>query len=353
MRSSTTGACVFCGVVRSLEEPHCPRCGRPWIDSRVPVATPLARLGPTSGHVMSVMTATAAAHTASGGGAVMVDGETGYPEIAEREPGPGTDDETLLLGGGEPPVTPLDDSAVRWWLPVGIALLVFAAYAFVFSVLLSRSGREEIAAPVTTTTRGTEPSTSTTTTTATPVTTTLPQTTLPEIPARGDPIPLRELRLGAFQLGPLEFGDPNALGALVATLGQPDTYFPVGESLGLCPIDEGRAMVWGPLTAIFRSEEGNELLVAYRLEGGRGAADHPAGSLRTLSGVGLGDDAAAIEANYEGSRVVFQDIEDRDGFLVLRSTDERTLLWGWLSPDEPATITLVASPRPCDGGPFA
>ncbi|MFQ5554406.1 MAG: hypothetical protein ACE5GC_03405 [Acidimicrobiia bacterium] len=256
----------------------------------------------------------------------------------------------------------LDHRPIRWWIPVGIALVVLAVYGIVFASLLSRTGDEIVTAPITTTTAAiatTRPTTTTTTTTIPPTTTTtippVTTTTLAPIPVSGDPIAVSDLSLAASELGPIAFGDgaADAAGVLAASLGQPDTYFSVGENMGLCPTDEGRALVWGPFTAIFRNSSGTEVLAGYRLAAPeQGSAPHPTEGMRSLSGIGLGDTTSAIEAAYQRSIVAFQEIDGESGFLVLRSTDERTLLWGLLSSDEPATVELIASPRPCDGGPF-
>ncbi len=380
MTDPSLGACVFCGTERPRDQERCPTCGRPWIDRRLATDDPPPRREPTAGRVLADAVSTTAVDTTTAVGVSEVSIGTGDDRPGDGDP---VDAVTSATGGvseEEPPLRAtadapeaaepagdadtagpaVADKPIRWWIPLGIALAVLVVYAIVFSVLLSRSGTEEIAAPVTTSSRAVEPSTTSTTvattTTTTVATTTTTTATLPPLPASATTIAIEDLELGAFQIGPIEFGDRDvdAAGLLVASLGQPDTYFPVGENQGLCPTDEGRALVWGPLTAIFRTDDGVEVLAGYTFDGAApAAADHPATSMRTLSGIGLGDTKNALELAYAQSRVVFEPLSGQDGFIVLRSSDDRTLLWGTLDGAEPPAVTLLGSPRPCDGGPFA
>lgn len=262
----------------------------------------------------------------------------------------------------------------RWLFPVAITAGALAVYAIVFAVLLDRTGKDDdpeppIATPTTTapepppttapdpvtTTPAPPPTTAAPTTTAVPTTTTTTEPPPPPIPALGDPIPLEELTLGAFSLGPLEFGDAdtNALGRLVATFGQPDEVTAIGEADGLCPTESGTAARFGWLTVLLRDEAGVDVLVAYRLEDPEsGEADHPTADLRTISGAAIGDTVANWNAIYGTSIVRTAEVDGRAVLLLLRSSDERTLLWGPLTDDDPALMAGVYSPRPCDGGPF-
>lgn len=247
-------------------------------------------------------------------------------------------------------------------------------YAIVFAVLLDRTGRDDppappiasattavldpsptmISEPVTTAVT-LAPSITSVPATTLPATTTTPPTTEPPIPSLGDPIPLDELTLGAFSLGPLDFGstDTNALGRLVATFGQLDSVEAIGEANGLCPTESGRAARFGWLTVLVRDEAGTEVLVAYRL-GQPDSADegHPTATLQTISGAAIGDTAARWNDIYGTSIVRTVEIDGGPVLLLLRSSDERTLLWGPLSTDAPAAMQGINSPRPCDGGPF-
>ncbi len=262
----------------------------------------------------------------------------------------------------------------RWVFPVVITAAAVAVYAIVFAVLLERTGgTDEPDAPVAlpstlatnppqTTSPGPTssapvppPPTAAPTTTGAPTTTASTEPPVPPLPALGDPIPLEELTLGAFSLGPLQFGSPeeSALGRLVATFGQPDDVFAIGEADGLCPTESGRAARFGWLTVLVRDEAGTEVLVAYRLEEPpSGESGHPTADLRTISGAAIGDTLADWNSIYATSIVRTAEIDNVTVLLLVRSSDERTLLWGPLSADDPPVMVGIYSPRPCDGGPF-
>ena len=160
--------------------------------------------------------------------------------------------------------------------------------------------------------------------------------------------------LGAFALGPLRFGSSGdyAAGRLVATFGQPDFRLTADESWGLCATATGRVLQWGGLSAIFRQDGDSEIFVGYRyvgapIEGGEG--------LRTISGLEPGATLDAAQARYLSSVITTGTLEDGTAiFLLLRSSDHRTLLWGPLGgADEAPTIEGIYSYRSCDRGPFA
>ncbi len=262
----------------------------------------------------------------------------------------------------------------RWVFPVVITAAAVAVYAIVFAVLLERTGGTDepdtpVALPSTlaanpTPTTSPEPTSSAPAPpppTAAPATTGAPTTTasteppVPPLPALGDPIPLEELTLGAFSLGPLQFGsvEENALGRLVATFGQPDDVFAIGEADGLCPTESGRAARFGWLTVLVRDEEGIEVLVGYQLEEPpTDGSGHATADLRTISGAAIGDTVADWNAIYATSIVRTAEVDSVTVLLLVRSSDERTLLWGPLSADDPPVMVGIYSPRPCDGGPF-
>lgn len=316
--------CPYCGTARPSSEPRCPRCGHAWIDQTIADAVASPAPVPAT-----------------------------RPSAAPRTP--------------EAPAR----TRPRWLFPVVITSAAVAVYAVVFVVLLQRTGDvDEPSPPVVapTTTATVAPTTSaattsvpttiaptTTSTTTTTTTTTTTQPPVPTIPPLGEPIPLEQLTLGAFALGPLTFGDENAnaLGRLVATLGQPDDVFAIGEADGLCPTETGRAARFGWLTALTRDEAGDEVLVGYRLEQPpSGEATDPTSELETISGAAIGDTLAEWNSIYGTSIVRTTDIDGTPHLLLLRSSDERTLLWGPLSTDDPPVVQGIFSPRPCDGGPF-
>ena len=191
-------------------------------------------------------------------------------------------------------------------------------------------------------------------TTAAPPTTTTTSTTttapLPLLEAIGDAVPIAELSLGAFAIGPFDFDAPaaNPIGRLVATFGQPDELRAADESWGLCEGEAGRAITWGPLTVVTRGTD-DEILVAYRL-GPLAPSDagHPAAAMTTLSGLAVGDTTQQVETIYANSTVDYTDVDGVASFRLLRSNDDRLLLWG---PVVDAAVAGIYSPRPCDQGP--
>jgi len=315
-----TATCLWCGADRPVEVDICPTCRHTWIDATIDEAR---------------------------------DGKL----------------EALAAPATEP------DPAVVWWrrrwMPIAVAGLVALVYGVVFWVMWDgtqgdQSANETTAAPTTSlaapastaapdSTAPPPTAPSTTTTTAPTTTTTTTTTTLPPIPEVAPAIDTADLTLGAFALGPLRFRavDNDAAGRLVATFGQPDERFSVGENWGLCPTDTGRALRWGHLSAIFRTEADGEALVGYRQTDIPAAADSAAtADLTSISGLALGDTKDRLELLY--ANVANDTLDDGTPvFLVLRSSDQRTLLWGTLTSDPNPVVTSINSPRPCDGGPFA
>lgn len=320
------GLCVYCGTSRPVTKPICPECGRTWIDTKVgediPALTP---------EIVAASTlereATAAATTAAESG---------------------------------------DRQRLPWGLLVGAAATI--AVAVILFAVLTRDGTDEVAAPTVTTstapdTTGTAPTTTagttttpttaatTTSSTTTTTTTVAPTTTLAPIEAEGEAVPVEDLTLGAFALGPFSFNAEGAyLGRLVASLGQPDARAAADTDLGLCAGEEGAAYTWGALTAIFRIDDGREVFVGYRLDDT--GTDHPTQSITTRSGLELGHTVATLDAIYLQSGLALEDIGGDPGFMLLRSTDSATLLWGPLtSIEQDGRVVGIYSPQSCDGGP--
>jgi len=309
-----------------VTKPICPTCKRTWIDTKI-------------GEELPALTPATVAVSAE-----------------ERPVDPGMD---------MPP--PPDESPRRpWGLLVGV-LLGLAIVWVLFSGVFSNDGDDTAASttaaptattatepttttePETSTTTTTSPSTTTTTTTSTTTTTTT--TTLPPIEAEGAPVPVEDLTLGAFALGPFSFnaGTPY-LGRLVASLGQPDGMSTAGTEFGLCADEEGVAYSWDGFVAIFRVEGESEVLVGYQLS--QTGTDHPAQSIRSRSGLKVGDTLERLEAIYLQSGLAFDEIDGTTHFILLRSSDNATLLWGPVTSSEPSgVIEGIYSPRACDGGP--
>jgi hypothetical protein len=255
-----------------------------------------------------------------------------------------------------------------WGLLIGAAVAIVAIAVIFFGFLDSDDSSDDIAAVGTTTTAPVDTTTAPTSTTAgstttpattattsttssTTTTTTAPTTTLPPIEPEGDPVALEDLTLGAFALGPFAFNaDAAYLGRLVASLGQPDARVDAGTGHGLCPDDTGTAYTWGALTAIFRIEGEREILVGYHLN--ETGTDHPTQAITTRSGLELGHTIEKLEAIYLQSGLALVTIDGAPVFLLLRSTDDATLLWGPISStDQDGLVEGIYSPQACDGGP--
>jgi len=187
-----------------------------------------------------------------------------------------------------------------------------------------------------------------TTTSSTTTTSTLPQ--VPEIAAAGEPIAVADLGLGAFALGSLDFGSSEALGRLVATFGQPDSYSPMVGAFGLCQDADGFTTSWGPLTTVFAGSLEAATFEGYRVA--TGSEQHEAAGLTTLSGLSAGDTVADLKSVYSSFIVSLEDEDDGSRFILTRGSDAATLLWGPVSSiEDSGTVLGVYSPDACDGGP--
>lgn len=315
---------MFCGNEFPVELERCPTCGRPWIDQRL-------------------------------------------SEVA--------DGATVQIGEvGTVPEAPIDTEPARrvplWLIAGGVALVALTVYGVVFSVLLNDGDGVTAAATTTPTTAlptpttaavvpaTTSPPIATTTTQPPPTTTststtTTTTTTIPPI-EEGTPIPIGDVTLGAFALGPLQVGSngATALGRLAATFGQPTELMNLtGGDLGICGDDVGQAVRFGWVTAIVVGETGSETFVGYRYD--EGPLGHPTAGLQTLSGAGVGDTVAEVDAIYAGPLVRVGDVDGSPHLFVLRSSDRRTLLWGPVTgTGDEAVVEGLYAPYWCDDGPF-
>ena len=76
--------------------------------------------------------------------------------------------------------------------------------------------------------------------------------------------------------------------------------------------------------------------------------------ITSRSGLAVGDTISRINAIYTQSGLGFVEIEGIPHFVLLRSTDSATLLWGPVTgTDDDGVILGIYSPRSCDGGPTA
>jgi hypothetical protein len=323
------GLCVYCGTRRPVAKPICPECGRTWIDTRIDEDLPALT-----------------------------------PEVVAASA-----DQRQATTEVDMPPPPDERSGLPWGILIGALAGIAIIYFLVTSVLggdgeetaTATTSTETTSAPsatsttvaTTTTTPTTTTSSTTTTTSSTTTTTTTTTTTVPPIEPVGSAVPVEELTLGAFGFGPFGFGaETSYLGRLVASLGQPDSMNEAGTELGLCEGDEGVAYTWDGLTAIFRVSNGVESLVGYRLV--ETGSEHPTQSITSRSGLELGHTVATLDAIYLQSNLDFQEIDGTPHFVLLRSSDSATLLWGPVTDTGGEGIVEgIYSPRACDGGPSA
>ena len=169
----------------------------------------------------------------------------------------------------------------------------------------------------------------------------------------GSAVPVADLTLGAFGIGPFGFNAQTSyLGRLVASLGQPDSRTEAGTELGLCEDDEGYAYTWDGFTAFFRLDDGVESLTGFRLVAT--GSDHPSQQMTSRSGLELGHTVATLDAIYLQSGLAFEEIDGSQHFLLLRSSDDATLLWGPVTDiSGEGIVEGMYSPSACDGGPIA
>jgi hypothetical protein len=310
-----------------VTKPICPECGRTWIDTKI-------------GEELPALTPEVVAASAE-----------------KRQAAAAVD---LAPPPDDPPRRP-------WGLLVG-ALIGIGIVLAVFNFVLDGDGDDSAAASTTTTpattastaatttsvaTTTTSTTVAPTTTTSTTTTTTTTTTTLPPIEPEGTAVPVADLDMGAFGLGPFGFNAATSyLGRLVASLGQPDSSAPAGTEMGLCDGEEGVTYTWDGFTAIFRIEGDLEVFVGYRLL--QTGSDHPTQQLSSRSGLVVGDTVEQLDAIYLQSGLAFEDIDGKQHFLLLRSSDAATLLWGPVTDSSGSGIVEgIYSPRACDGGPVA
>lgn len=308
-----------------MVKPICPECGRTWIDTKI-------------GEDLPALT----------------------PEIVAA-----STRERQAAAAVDMPPPPDEPRRLPWGILVGALIGLFVLIVLFGGVFgdgdpeaaPTTNPSEPTASTTTEVTTTTDPTTTTTTTTAptttTTSTTTTTTTTLPPIEAEGSPLPVEDLTLGAFALGPFSFnsGTPY-LGRLVASLGQPDRMEVAGTELGLCEGDTGLAYTWDGFSAIFRSDGDIDVLVGYRLT--KTDSDHPTQTITSRSGLKVGDTVEKLDAIYLQSGIAFIDIEGSPHFVLLRSSDNATLLWGPVtSSDNAGVVEGIYSPQTCDRGPAA
>lgn len=319
---TSTARCLWCGSERPVDIDVCPACEHSWIDATISEARE-GRLD-----------AAAAANAV----------------------------------WSEPPRSFMR----RHWLLISLLVAVVLVYGTILFVdsgstdpgttlVATTTTAPTIVVPATSIVPTTAPPTTAAPTTTTSTTTTT-TTTLPPIAIVEPAYDPDDLTLGAFALGPISFGnsDPDVIGRLAATFGQPDSILPADEKWGLCQDDTGRVLEFGYLSVIMRDIEGGEELVGYRqrLKDRQPDPADLSGDLRTISGLGLASRLSDARQLY--SRVVTAELAAQQDetlppgspiFIVQRSSDGRTLIWGELSDDDDAVVRSINSPNVCDRGP--
>ncbi len=238
-----------------------------------------------------------------------------------------------------------------------LAALVVAAIAIfgISRVLAGPSPDIEVLGESVTATTRVAPTTPTTTAVATTVTTTsLPPTTIPArtIAPLGEPIPLGEVRMGAFGLGEFEFGQEFDFVAarMAATFGPPaELAGPVESSgqYGTCAGATIHTARFGQLVIVgVEGEGGARAFQSYRVDA---SFDEKPSGMATISGVKVGDTVATLKNTYAGLRVQFvSDPEDGVIFQLWRPRDGALLLWGPVTSIEAeGIVTGIYSPDSC------
>lgn len=175
--------------------------------------------------------------------------------------------------------------------------------------------------------------------------------TLPYL-AVGTPIPIAELTLQVDGIGAVKFGQPaaDAVGRLVASLGEPDSDSGVQLSLGewgVCQGESERVVTWGPFAAVVVVDgDGTETFAGYRLDFEFGGFSSEAANLATLSGLQAGQSFRQLEQTYDGFDIRKGDDDLLGPIWELYSNNTGALLlWGPLTEDD--AVRGIYAPDAC------
>ena len=257
---------------------------------------------------------------------------------------------------GAPPIDgdeSLDPSGrFKWVIPALLAAVAVAVIAlFAFGVLDGTS--EPTAAPATTVPVAPTTAVPTTvppapTTTVSP-TTTSTTTTIPESSSFepvGTAIPLSSLTLTSNGLGPISFGEASsdAIGRLVASLGEPKETGAAGDALGLCADDDGRFVRWAGLTIVISGTFADGTFAGYRYEDEAVPTMHL--DLATPSGLHVGDPVSTLNQIYAALQIDYLS-SDGTNFFRLSEADD-LLLWGPVSSiEDSGRVEGIYAPGTC------
>ena len=173
--------------------------------------------------------------------------------------------------------------------------------------------------------------------------------------AAGEPVALDGLTLAADAIGPINLGSPapEAVGRLIASLGEPDRDtgpVPSTGAYGTCAGETERIVQWGPFVAVVLVDpDGTEVLGGYRLDLSYGGIDHEAVDLSTLSGLKAGNSVQLLEQIYSTFNLTYEEVAPVGTAFMLRSSNSGALLlWGPVSkPDASGLVTGIYSPDAC------
>lgn len=272
---------------------------------------------------------------------------------------------------GEEPVPPLEDPALPPATPprsplltgliLGLLLVVLSIAVFNLTRDDDTAAIGDLADTTATTTETTsagngEPSDTTvddggetTDTTTTTTTTTATPADFEPYQAVGQPLPLSDLTLQTSGLGVVALGSDaaEAMGKLIATLGEPtsDTgpITSTGE-YGACEGELVRIVKFGALAAIIVVDaDGTETFAGYRLDlMYEDAATSIAVDMETRSGLKLGHNVGDLRRIYESLDVDIVNDGDFGRVFELRGGSGNLLLWGPVSDSgDEGTDTII------------
>jgi hypothetical protein len=239
-----------------------------------------------------------------------------------------------------------------------VALLLVVVTVALFQLLRDDGG---VAANTTTTTSPdntgatTTAGVSTTAGTGDTTTTTLSAEPFEPYEAKGEPLTLENLALATDAIGPLEFGTPakNAMGRLVASLGDPDEDSgPIVSTgaFGTCEGSTVRIVRWGALAAIVVVDDnGDETFAGYRVDlAYKDAFSSETADLETLSGLRAGNSTRRIDEIYPDFDKRFVVDPDIGDVFELYGSSGALLLWGPISQPEGGVVRGIFAPDACD-----
>ncbi len=280
------------------------------------------------------------------------------PVPTAMSPSPESGDAGLPPGEEEPHHDP--SGRFIWLIPALIAAVAVVVIALFATGVLDGTNETNDTAASPATTVPAAPTTAapttvppTPTTTAAPTTTsssssTTTTTTIPEpssLQAVGEAIPIPSLTLKASGIGPIAFDDaaPDAIGRLIASLGEPEETGAAGEELGLCD-DDGRFARWAGLTAVVSGTFADGTFAGYRYEDEAVPTMHL--DLATPSGLRIGDSVSMLNRIYSSYQIDY--VSSAGTNLFRLSNADGLLLWGPVSSiEDSGQVEGIYAPDAC------